>query len=334
MSDNEDFDEQEEIEEQVDDAVEDEDLDEDQNEDVDADEDVQNEETEENDDQNQENEDTVDSEPTLAKTKKVINTKKLSKFTNSEENKGVVFLSSVPMFMSPKRLRLIMSDFGEVGSLYLAPEGKDSQKMRKKGGGNGKKRWVEGWVEFMDKRVAKRVAESLNGTPVGGTKRSKFHDQIWNVKYLPGIKWRHLKEQMAYEISVRKSKLRAQISRGKREMEEYRKNFETSKRIAKRKRMEEEQANNNNTEAQDNDTNNNDIDTPPKPVKKAATPMEKSKPIVTDPRFQTHKAKLEAVADPRFKMDKSSKWKTDFEDPFGETKEDEPQTKKKKFRSK
>jgi hypothetical protein len=33
--------------------------------------------------------------------------------------------------------------------------------------GNRKQKYVEGWVEFADKRKAKRIALSLNNTPIG-----------------------------------------------------------------------------------------------------------------------------------------------------------------------
>eukprot|EP00971_Amphidinium_carterae_P143055 2834281-Amphidinium_carterae.2 len=34
-----------------------------------------------------------------------------------------------------------------------------------------KQRFTEGWVEFIEKKLAKRVAYSLNGNTVGGRKR-------------------------------------------------------------------------------------------------------------------------------------------------------------------
>ena len=45
--------------------------------------------------------------------------------------------------------------------------------------------FTEGWIEFQSKRAAKEVASNLNNTPVGGKKRSKAHDVLWNIKYLP-----------------------------------------------------------------------------------------------------------------------------------------------------
>ena len=52
----------------------------------------------------------------------------------------------------------------------------------------GKKRskyskdYTEGWVEFRDKRVAKRVAVSLHNTPMGSRRRSPFRYDLWNLK--------------------------------------------------------------------------------------------------------------------------------------------------------
>ncbi len=41
------------------------------------------------------------------------------------------------------------------------------------------KNFTEGWVEFEDKRVAKRVAAQLNGQPMGGKKRGAYFYDLW-----------------------------------------------------------------------------------------------------------------------------------------------------------
>ena len=71
-----------------------------------------------------------------------------------------------------------------------------TRKRRIKAGGNRKKKYVEGWVEFADKRAAKLVAKHVNGTQVGGKKRNFYHDDMWTIKYLKGFKWRHLTEKL------------------------------------------------------------------------------------------------------------------------------------------
>merc|ERR1712098_1002553 len=87
-----------------------------------------------------------------------------------------------------------------------------------------------GWVEFLSKKVAKAVAEKLNNTPVGGKRRSKSHDQLWNLKYLSRFKWVHLSERLAYENAVRQQRLRTEISQVKREAEHFKSSVETKRK--------------------------------------------------------------------------------------------------------
>ena len=37
---------------------------------------------------------------------------------------GIIYLSRLPPFMKPAKVRFIFSQFGEVGRLFLQPEGK------------------------------------------------------------------------------------------------------------------------------------------------------------------------------------------------------------------
>ena len=76
------------------------------------------------------------------------------------------------------------------------------QQRRKKFGGNKRRNYTEGWVEFADKRVAKAVAVTLNNTPVGGRKRHYYHDDLWNIKYLSKFRWTHLTEKRGVSPGV------------------------------------------------------------------------------------------------------------------------------------
>ena len=76
------------------------------------------------------------------------------------------------------------------------------QQRRKKFGGNKRRNYTEGWVEFADKRVAKAVAVTLNNTPVGGRKRHYYHDDLWNSKYLSKFRWTHLTEKRGVSPGV------------------------------------------------------------------------------------------------------------------------------------
>ena len=69
------------------------------------------------------------------------------------------------------------------------------RRRRKKYGGSKKRMFTEGWVEFLDKRVAKAVAMALNNVLIGGRKSNYYHDDLWNIKYLPKFRWSHLAEK-------------------------------------------------------------------------------------------------------------------------------------------
>merc|ERR1711994_610003 len=87
------------------------------------------------------------------------------------------------------------------------------------------------------KRMAKSVAETLNCNPVGGKRRSKAHDELWNIKYLPRFKWIHLSERLAYEAAVKQQRLRTEISQVKREAEHFKNSVERKRKKSKKEKV-------------------------------------------------------------------------------------------------
>ncbi|OTF81220.1 pre-rRNA-processing protein ESF2-like protein [Euroglyphus maynei] len=134
--------------------------------------------------------------------------------------RGIVYLSYIPDGITVKNIRQILCKYGEIERIYLE---KDSSLKRSSGRKRSKKiyRYTEGWIEFKKKSVAKMVANTLNGQQIGGKRHTKFHDSLWNMKYLKRFKWSHLAEQMAYEKALRDQKLRLQIGHAKREATFY-----------------------------------------------------------------------------------------------------------------
>ena len=85
----------------------------------------------------------------------------------------------------------------------------------------------------MDKKIAKRVAMALNNNKVGGKKRARWHEELWNIKYLHRFKWGHLNEKLAYERAVHNQRLRAEISQVKKESHFFIQNVEKKQRLKK-----------------------------------------------------------------------------------------------------
>jgi ESF2/ABP1 family protein len=185
-----------------------------------------------------------------------------------KDKSGVLYLSRVPPFMKPTVLRSLLTPYGAIGKIFLTPEPAASRTQRLRGGGTKRKLYLDGWVEFLHKRDAKFVADNLNAQTMGGKKRGRWHDEVWNIKYLSGIKWNHLVETIQNENAERAARLRVEISRGKSENKAFLENLEKGKMIegieAKKKVREERE---------DDDNHNAGEKATERPEKKVKRPM-------------------------------------------------------------
>ncbi|KAI0796522.1 hypothetical protein C8Q75DRAFT_710017 [Abortiporus biennis] len=168
----------------------------------------------------------------------------LAAYNAAQAKTGVVYISRIPPGMRPTKVRHLMSQYGEIGRVYLQPEDAKRAYLRRKYTSTKKVHFTEGWVEFKDKRVARSVAEMLNAQPIGGKKGTRWRDDIWTMKYLPKFKWNMLTEQIAHEAAVHAARLRVELSQSRKEQHEYLKNVELARVLdkrAERKRQTEDQ---------------------------------------------------------------------------------------------
>lgn len=56
------------------------------------------------------------------------------------------------------------------------------RRRRQRPGGPPAVAFAEGWVEFRDKRAAKRAAKILHGAPMAPRPRSPFRHHCWSIK--------------------------------------------------------------------------------------------------------------------------------------------------------
>lgn len=136
----------------------------------------------------------------------------LESFEKKEKKKGIIYISRIPHGMTVAKVRHLLSGFGEVDRIYLQ-DGREKETGEKRTGRQSKSaHFTEGWVEFLDRKVAKATAEMLNAEPIGaasggsgggkGGKKAgglgarRWRDEIWTMKYLSGFKWGMLSEQL------------------------------------------------------------------------------------------------------------------------------------------
>lgn len=159
--------------------------------------------------------------------------------------RGVVYLSRVPPGLKPWSLREMLSPFGTVERTYLRAESDAARSARLRGGGSRRSRYIDGWVEFSRKRHARRVVDLLNGQPMGTKKRSRFHDDLWSLRYLRGFRWEHLNEAGGDARRERTNRVRAEVAAGRREKAFYLAQADTAKGLegmARKKRRRAEAA--------------------------------------------------------------------------------------------
>ena len=138
--------------------------------------------------------------------------------------RGVLYMARVPPRMGPSKVKSLLAGFGEIPRIFLQEEDASVARRRKKQGKRGK-HYVEGWIEFAEKKIAKSVARSLNNTAMGNVKKGRGTDlyayDMWNLKYLKGFTWDHLREKIAFERRIRSQKLKLHVAAAKKSNADY-----------------------------------------------------------------------------------------------------------------
>ena len=146
--------------------------------------------------------------------------------------KGIIYLSSIPPYMGYKKIRKIFSEFGELDNVYLAPEPSINRKKRMRSGGNKRKCYVEGWIEFLSKKTAKYVAKTFNTATTGGKKRHNFYrEDMWNIKYLSKFTWEHLQTKIEFDSHLAEQQIRNEITTERKAGRFFAKQVEKSREI-------------------------------------------------------------------------------------------------------
>uniref|UniRef100_W5NBB0 Activator of basal transcription 1 n=1 Tax=Lepisosteus oculatus TaxID=7918 RepID=W5NBB0_LEPOC len=141
---------------------------------------------------------------------------------------GVLYLGHIPPRLRPRHVRNMLSVYGEIGRIFLQPEGED--------------RHPAVAPELTQEAVARATVgwhcgpDVTDSPPVSRTLTPPRLPQ-----YLHRFQWCHLSERLAYEQTVRQQRLRVEISQAKKETNFYLANVERShslEKLKKRKKKE------------------------------------------------------------------------------------------------
>ncbi|CAG9311849.1 unnamed protein product [Blepharisma stoltei] len=127
--------------------------------------------------------------------------------------RGVIYLSRIPPYMGKSKLRKLFANYGEIDRIYLTPEPVANYEKRLKAGGNKRRCYVEGWIEYLNKKDAKMVALKFNNATTGGKKRHNFYrDDVWNIRYLPKFTWEHLEHKIELDKQLAEQQVRSEVT--------------------------------------------------------------------------------------------------------------------------
>ncbi|CAG9483471.1 small subunit rRNA processing protein, putative [Plasmodium vivax] len=131
-----------------------------------------------------------------------------------ESKKGIVYLADVPIGLNAARLREIFSQYGSVGKIHLnrAKDGADMERGEEKKKKKKKKKIVkyqDGYIEFINKRDAKKAVRTLNNQLIGGKKRKNMvRDSFWHLKLIKdNFLWSDIMSSALYRRMSRKDRL-------------------------------------------------------------------------------------------------------------------------------
>ncbi|KAG4221060.1 Pre-rRNA-processing protein [Phytophthora cactorum] len=173
----------------------------------------------------------IDALPELPDVSRPLTKKNLVATEAAIKKSGLVYLSRVPPFMKPAKLRSLLEPYGKINRIFLTPEDPQERARRIRQGGNKKHMYTDGWVEFVRKEDAKKAVDLLNARTIGGKKNTYYRDDIWSLLYLKGFKWHNLTEQINSEMAERTSRMRAEISKSTKENKEFVRNVERAKML-------------------------------------------------------------------------------------------------------
>ncbi|KNH09413.1 DEAD-domain-containing protein [Perkinsela sp. CCAP 1560/4] len=125
--------------------------------------------------------------------------------------RGIVYFSSIPNGVNPINLQLFLTSLcGEIGRIFLTPENESSAFSSADRNSKFKKRYKDGYVEFRRKEDAIFAADRLNmqSCDILG-RRHRSHGQLWNVCFMPDLRWESIIEQKEAVRVSRSNRLKA-----------------------------------------------------------------------------------------------------------------------------
>ncbi|EFA76667.1 RNA-binding region RNP-1 domain-containing protein [Heterostelium album PN500] len=156
---------------------------------------------------------------------KPMSKERVQQLEQENQEKGIIYLSTIPEKMTPSKLKNLLLKYGTVTRMKLIKANVDRKAYRND-------MYKEGWIEFSEKKIARKIALLLHNQPMGGKNRDIHKDCLWNIIYLPKFKWHHLMDKLVQKRLERDKKIQLELNRVRKENVQFMEQVEKSKIIA------------------------------------------------------------------------------------------------------
>ena len=165
-----------------------------------------------------------------------INSKKAkaraARYKEKQQQSGIVYIGRVPPSLGPGAVREMLAQFGTILRVYFKPESRQSLGHRRAQHRATARRYDCGWIEFSDKRHAKKCAVVLNGTAMKSTTNSRqVREDLWMLQYLSKVKWDDLRQEHQHFDEIHNVKTAKAMEEGRSETSEFIRNYHESKQF-------------------------------------------------------------------------------------------------------
>ena len=167
----------------------------------------------------------------LTQKKQSLSIQKAMDYNTQMSQRGIIYVARIPPHMTPMKMKHLLSQVsGSTTVTRIFCQVDPSSQKRK-----GPKRYIEGWVEFDNKQMAKQIAASLHQQRISNIKRNVHYDDTWCMKYLGSqFTWNHLTEKVAYERRIREQQLRLETMHDQKQIQHYQQAYTTQTHIQQR----------------------------------------------------------------------------------------------------
>ncbi|CRG93129.1 small subunit rRNA processing protein, putative [Plasmodium gallinaceum] len=139
-----------------------------------------------------------------------------------ESKRGIIYLSHIPIGLTPSKIKEIFSKYGSIDKIYLNKIKDEKINIVSKEKNSKRIKYSDGYIEFYDKKDAIKVEKLLNNQMIGGKKRKNIlRENFWHIKYLKNFTWNDLVSSVLYRNISRKDRFNFALKNMYKNYEKY-----------------------------------------------------------------------------------------------------------------